>query len=504
VKLPLVSAQPRFRNTCKRLNIQVRSSALSQSHGVWDVSNAVRIGCTEADQANSVIQGVRALLAVEKRLEQGEKVDMDTVTAEPPSLDPEGPDDDSDEEFSSLPGLGDEEMPGFPADVCPEALPDLSFHSSVVAEIFRKHPEIYEKLRLVRTDFGVGLAKCIKPAMDNRGHPMIRMIGAVAGDATCYKVFEGLFGPMLRQRTIRRSVSLGGTLTPLASGTVGGRLPKVDRAAVATEPIDTSAGHVVSMCLAASRNLNKFRFPAAISREERRDVERIVVGALNGLSGEFKGEYFPLEGSDSYEAMPEGMEPEKEAELELQGLLFREPDSGVKLSSGLGRHWPEARGVFVNAASTMGVWVNEEDHLRIHLDTGRGWNGRFDEAYEHLSSMDQTVKEALRQQGQEYAHDEGLGFLTTDPSNVGDGGFRASLKMRLPLLAAHSEFSTLCREIGVKARIATSTDGDQLLTVYGIVQPRPSSIEQVNLLAFAGKRLVEMEMGLARGVEPRW
>ena len=35
------------------------------------------------------------------------------------------------------------------------------------------------------------------------------------------------------------------------------------------------------------------------------------------------------------------------------------------LSSGCGRHWPDARGIFHNEAKDFFVWVNEEDHMRI-------------------------------------------------------------------------------------------------------------------------------------------
>merc|ERR1712037_515177 len=42
-----------------------------------------------------------------------------------------------------------------------------------------------------------------------------------------------------------------------------------------------------------------------------------------------------------------------------------EPDSTLLLSSGCGRHWPDARGIFHNDAENFFVWVNEEDQMRI-------------------------------------------------------------------------------------------------------------------------------------------
>ena len=40
------------------------------------------------------------------------------------------------------------------------------------------------------------------------------------------------------------------------------------------------------------------------------------------MTGDFKGEYFPLNGSRSYELKPSGMSVEKEEELRKSGNLF--------------------------------------------------------------------------------------------------------------------------------------------------------------------------------------
>ena len=56
---------------------------------------------------------------------------------------------------------------------------------------------------------------------------------------------------------------------------------------------------------------------------------------------------------------------EKEDELRTNGNLFQEPDSTLLLSSGCGRHWPDARGIYHNNDANLFVWVNEEDQMRI-------------------------------------------------------------------------------------------------------------------------------------------
>ena len=113
------------------------------------------------------------------------------------------------------------------------------------------------------------------------------------------------------------------------------------------------------------RSVRGFRLPPCVSFEERRELEKVIVKGLLSLEGDLKGDYFPLHGSRSYADKPEGMSLEKEEELRSNGNLFQEPDSTLLLSGGMGRHWPDARGIFHNNDANMFVWVNEEDQMRI-------------------------------------------------------------------------------------------------------------------------------------------
>ena len=89
-------------------------------------------------------------------------------------------------------------------------------------------------------------------------------------------------------------------------------------------------------------------------------IPKIMISGLLKMTGELKGDYFPLHGSRSYAAKPNGMSIEKEEALRQAGNLFQEPDSTLLLSSGCGRHWPDARGIFHNEAMNLFVWVNEK------------------------------------------------------------------------------------------------------------------------------------------------
>ena len=82
---------------------------------------------------------------------------------------------------------------------------------------------------------------------------------------------------------------------------------------------------------------------------------------------------------------------EKEEELRTNGNLFQEPDSTLLLSSGCGRHWPDARGIYHNNDANLFVWVNEEDQMRIVSmekgDNVRGIIERFAKARFYENSV---------------------------------------------------------------------------------------------------------------------
>merc|ERR1719240_1474522 len=83
-------------------------------------------------------------------------------------------------------------MPGWPTLTCPDKLPDLSSHYSLVAEVLKADPQMYERLKDLNSTTGITLAKVIKPGIDVKGHVLIQSSGLAAGDEDCYKTFETL------------------------------------------------------------------------------------------------------------------------------------------------------------------------------------------------------------------------------------------------------------------------------------------------------------------------
>jgi protein arginine kinase len=81
------------------------------------------------------------------------------------------------------------------------------------------------------------------------------------------------------------------------------------------------------------------------------------------------------------------------------------------------------RGVAFGRDETVGVMVNEEDHLRIQvLLAGLALDG----AWERMESVDRALVQRI-----DYAYHPEFGFLTACPTNVGTG-MRVSVMLHLP------------------------------------------------------------------------
>jgi len=91
---------------------------------------------------------------------------------------------------------------------------------------------------------------------------------------------------------------------------------------------------------------------------------------------------------------------------------------------------PRGAGVFLGQRESLGVMVNEEDHLRLQgLLSGL----RLQEAYQMVDRLDEELGRELP-----YAYHPEFGYLTICPTNVGTG-LRASVLIHLPGLVLTKE-----------------------------------------------------------------
>merc|ERR1719396_220278 len=212
--------------------------------------------------------------------------------------------------------------------------------------------------------------------------------------------------------------------------------------------IDPTGKYVLTSRCRTGRSVRGFRLPPTCSFEERREIEKVVVNGLLSLDGELKGDYFPLHGSRSYAPKPNGMTLEKEEELRSAGNLFQEPDSTLLLSGGMGRHWPDARGIFHNDEKNLFVWVNEEDQMRI-VSMEKGDN--IKRIIERFALGTSQIQKVLKEQGHDFMHNDHLGWILTCPSNLGTG-LRAGCMVKIPLFSARPDFKEITGKMGLQCR----------------------------------------------------
>jgi creatine kinase len=414
LKIPLLAASVDMTALCKSLQLQSSQEVGSVTYGsVWNITNMDCLGISEVDVLNAVIEGTQALVMMEQRLERGEAI------------------------YDAVPGMGDECYPGFPADGCPARLPDLSGYHSLASIALKENPEIYTRMRTRKTSRGTGLAPCIKPGMDERGQANSAdpAPGIVACDEECYSTFGDIFNVVIPR--MHKSFSPDKSRHPLDS----------NPSKFSNAKIDPRGATAVSVRVELRRNFTGLKMPPCCDKAERRRAETIIVKALQGLGGAWQGGYMPLTWSESYAAKPMGMSVEEQAELRDEGLLFLEPTSPARLSMGLGRHWPDARGIYLSNRRDSFAWCNEEDHLCLTVKADGGdLKGIVTRAQEAVAAVEAEAEKT----GSGYMKDEGLGYLTVNPANLGNG-CSCAVSLRLAKFGQHAQFSATCRALELRA-----------------------------------------------------
>merc|ERR1719440_766337 len=377
-------------------------------------------------------------------------------------------------------------------------MPDLSNHSSFMAEHLT--PEIYENLKDKKTSSGCTLAQCIKTGVDNPGHPHIKTVGMTACDEECYEVFKEIFDPVISARH-------GGYAPDAKQPT------NLDIEKLSDTDIDPDLKYVLTTRVRTGRSVRGFMLPPTISFEKRRELEALSVKALLSMEDDLEGEYFPLAGSRSYSAKPNGMTEEKEKELRDAGNLFQEPDSTLLLASGMGRHWPDGRGVFHNKGSNLFVWVGEEDHLRIVSMQGKrgectAEGKNIKEVTARFIRACNEVQKVLKEAGADFMHNDHLGWVLTCPSNLGTG-LRAGTMVQLPKVSGLEEgkdWKKLCGNMGLQARGTGGVDSANVGGTWDVSNADrigKGEVDLVNCLIEGAAQLVKWETMYDNGEEAK-
>nr|CAB3231439.1 creatine kinase, flagellar-like [Phallusia mammillata] len=442
LKIPLMAKHPKFNDILEKLKLQKRGTGgvdTASTDGTFDISNSERLGSSEVEQVQCVVDGVNLLIKMEKQLEAGDEID-DLLPSEQKTED-----------------LNDKNFP------------DLSKHNNWMSKCLT--PSIYNKIKNRKTPSGFTLDGCIQTGVDNPGHPFIMTVGMVAGDEESYSTFSELFDPVISGRhggyssTAKHSTDLN------AANIRGG------------DNLDPK--YVLSSRVRTGRSIRTLALPPWCSRGERRKVETIVTQALASLDGPLKGSYYPLT----------GMSEETQDKLIADHFLFDKPVSPLLTSSGMARDWPDARGIWHNDEKNFLVWVNEEDHMRI-ISMEKG--GNMKAVFERFCDGLKKVEETIQSNGHSFMWNQHLGFVLTCPSNLGTG-LRGGVHLKIPLLSKHKKFETILERLRLQKRgtggvDTASTDGT--FDISNSDRLGSSEVEQVQCVIDGVEMLIEMEKKL--------
>ncbi|CAE8724933.1 unnamed protein product [Polarella glacialis] len=296
--------------------------------------------------------------------------------------------------------------------------------------------EMYDRYKDEKTALGVTFDKCIKGGIDKArlGEKWnVGKVGVLFGDAECVTKYPDLMHPVIVARH-------GNPHLPHPP-------PNLEGSQLMDQSI-IDEKYVISTRVRTGRSISGFPLPPSISADQRKELEGIVTGALQTLTGDMSGDYYPLAGSTTYAAKPIGIDKETEERLIKDHFLFQEPDEPMLLSWRMERDWPHARGIYHNNDKTALVWVNEEDHLRIiSMQQGHDIRAVFD----RFAALVRAVETACKSVGRELEISPMYGNILSCPSNCGTG-LRASMMIKIPLASAQPNFKQWCADRKLQAR----------------------------------------------------
>merc|ERR1719430_2451321 len=197
---------------------------------------------------------------------------------------------------------------------------------------------------------------------------------------------------------------------------------------------------VKSTRIRVGRSIEGFGLSPGITRQQRLEVESLMKKAFSNLKGDLAGTYYPLT----------GMNEKVRQQLVDDHFLFVSGDRNLTVA-GMGRDWPEGRGIFHNAAKTFLLWVNEEDQMRIiSMEKGGDVKGVFGRLARGIKAVGDSVKAEC---GKDFALSEQYGFIHSCPTNLGTG-MRASVHVDLPGWTKESvdKLKKRCEELAVQPR----------------------------------------------------
>jgi len=317
---------------CEELHLQprgTRGESGGQTGITYDISNKHRLGYSEVQLVQKMIDGVNTLWKEDKEILAGKF----TPVTPPKAMEAQtnGP------------------------------FPDIKSKHSLVAKHVTKG--VWEKLKGIKTrTSGFTLIQAIACAVEfDNQH-----CGIYAGDWDSYKDFAPVFDPLIQEY---HGISASSKHTS-----------DMDASKIKGNIKDEVPVH--SCRIRVGRSIDGFGLSPGITKEQRLGVENLMKNAVRNFPSDLAGSYYPLT----------GMNESVRQQLVDDHFLFVSGDRNLTVA-GMERDWPEGRGIFHNAEKTFLIWVNEEDQLRIiSMQKGGDVRGVFERLAKGIKAVGDSVK----------------------------------------------------------------------------------------------------------------
>lgn len=286
-----------------------------------------------------------------------------------------------------------------------------------------------------KTKFDVTLNHILKSGIENPDSK----IGCYAGDAESYTLYSPIFSYVI-QKYHEYNPYIQNAVT---QETTSFNFTKEDQ--------NTLSNNIVSTRIRVARSLSSFPFPSSMTKDQREQVESIVLDAIKNLPQEYQGKYYSISSLSS----------EEYGELVEKHLLFKADDKYLK-SAGIFDDWPIGRGAYISDDKKFMIWINEEDHIRIiYLEKG----ANFDKIYSKFTNVLNILEENLK-----FAYDDKLGYLNSCPTNIGTA-MRASVHIKLNSIDSE-EIKSIAKKHSLSVRGTYGEHSTVLQGVYDISNSR--------------------------------
>lgn len=350
--------------------------------------------------------------------------------------------------------------------------------------------EVWKNMSGRLTKGGMRITQCTAPGLVVRKHaqvvqdgmPDIGTAGLLAADADSYLVFRELFDAAIAR--------IHGGYDAVSST----HKTEMDHSKLQMANIDT----IVSSCKITVRR-SLANFPAAVmcmSLDDKAEVESAVIRAVQKLKKTeawTAGEYFPMQGSDTFAEKSGGSSPEEIKSLQNEGFMFDQSHAFD------GKDFAQGRGVYRSSDKSLIVHINKDEHAEfiLHASTIKDAFGNMVKLFKGIDAQFKADKNGPVQ----WARSDSLGYITSCPHQLGTG-MVMQITVKVPKISKRSDLAALATKVNFRLP-SEHVKGDAV----HLICPSPlgkSELEIANGAVEATNWLTKHERVLQGGRKTLW